>query len=148
MGSCSTPQKTSSPCLCLSNSPKPQSFSTSYEPTLSWFAQVLVSPPPAGSRPPPARHRLAARHLSSVGGRGQRATTVPVDVSAHVLGGPIARLDHRLRRLRNRRPRLLLRPSVVQHAAWTSTYRFTSSHCGELTALWHFVERTDISNAC
>ena len=34
---------------------------------------------------------------------------------------------------------------AFRSAAWTSAYRFTSSHCDELTALWHFVERTDIS---
>ena len=33
---------------------------------------------------------------------------------------------------------------AFRSAAWTSMYRFTSSHFGELTALWHFVERTDI----
>ena len=35
---------------------------------------------------------------------------------------------------------------AFRSAAWSPAYRFTSSHCGELTALWHFVERTDISN--
>ena len=113
-----------------SNLPHPEVCSIAGK--LSWFAQVLQSGRlhtrswwlyvVFGYRLlPPARARLLLDTtwwitICSVGSRSQRVATIPIVVSAHVLAGSIARLDYRLRRLRPRRPRLLLRPSIIQHA--------------------------------
>ena len=97
----------------------------------AWWIDVLV-------------HWPADVNAPQMGSRCQHASTIPVNVGAHIPGKSVTSLDRCFRRLRSRQPRVLLQsytPAFLS-AVWSANYRFVTSHCGELTALWHYVERT------